>query len=58
MLNNVAKKKQELDEHMQTPKLPQKEIPTTGQEELFVGETKFNEPAQDTLNLTGSTSHN
>jgi hypothetical protein len=58
VLNNVAKKKQELDEHMQTPKLPQKEIPTTGQEELFVGETKFNEPAQDTLNLTGSTLHN
>jgi hypothetical protein len=45
VLNNVAKKKQELDEHMQTPKLPQREIPTTGQEELFVGETKFNEPA-------------
>jgi hypothetical protein len=45
VLNNVAKKKQELDEHMQTPKLPQREIPTTGQEGLFVGETKFTEPA-------------
>jgi len=57
VLNNGAKKKQELDEHMQTPKLPQKEIPTTGQEELFVGETKFNEPAQDTPNPTGSFLH-
>jgi hypothetical protein len=58
VLNNVAKKKQELDEHMQTPKLPQREIPTTGQEGLFVGETKFTEPAQDTPNLTGSTLNN
>ena len=57
-MNNVAKKKQELDEHMQTPKQSQKEIPTNGQEEMFVGETKFNEPAQETPNLRGSTVNN
>jgi len=54
ILNNIAKKKQELDENMETPKVPQREIKTNGQEEMFVGETKFNEPAQETLNLTAS----
>ena len=44
VLHNVAKKKQELEEHMKTPEIPKREIPVGDQEGMFVGETKFAEP--------------
>ena len=44
VLNNVAKKKQELEDHMKTPEIPKREIPVGDQEGMFVGETKFAEP--------------
>jgi len=58
VLNNVAKKKQELEDHMQTPQVERKSIPVGGeQEQMFVGETKFSEEQQDPNKLSTVSGH-
>ena len=54
VLHNVAKKRDELQEHMASPEPEKREIPVgTDQENMFVGDTKFEEVVEKDGNKLG-----
>lgn len=52
VLHNVAKKRDELQEHMQSPEAQTRKISVGDQEALFVGQTEFKEPVTEELTPT------